>query len=534
MTDFEAILARQEQRYVTLLKQQEEKYLAIIAQKDKEFEDYKAEQKVLVDGLQEQVKSLKQKLYGTTSEKLSRSQNDKKNPKEPIDPKDTKKKRKEEKEKKQDLEVEEKELQPEPEQFQCDYCDDTEFKKIGEKHSEQIEYVPAKIKRIKTCRHTYQCSCKKTIISAKAPANVRGGVQYGPRFHAHVIVSKILDALPLERQSKLFTRQGCRIAPSTLCDMFHRGCSELDPIANGCKEKVRNSEDVFADETTSRIQPQGVPEKPSKAKKKNRRRAVRPCIKGYMWVFLSKEAFYYTFSLSRSGEIVREVLENTTGTLLTDGYAGYNSVSVDKDKEATENRRVRAGCNSHARRKFFDTSIDEKAADWFLRQYQKIYAVESEASLKGILGSEEHLKWRQEKSKPLMDQILSRATKLIEDELYDPSSLMGKALGFLKKQWQRLTLFLEDATLPLDNNVSERSLRLLAIARKNFLFVGNVKAGESIATALTVIQTCLLYDVDPEEYISDILIRIQTHPNKRRDEIMPWNWKKFKERLDTS
>ena len=142
----------------------------------------------------------------------------------------------------------------------------------------------------------------------------------------------------------------------TLGDIFHRTGKELDSIAKSCKNKVQESKDVFADETTIQVQPQGIPntEKNSRQKNSRRTRGRSSCHKGYIWVFLSKLAVYYTFSLGRSRETVKEVLGNSKGTLMADGYSGYNCVCSDgKNSDEYIQTRDRAGCNGHARRKFF-------------------------------------------------------------------------------------------------------------------------------------------------------------------------------------
>ena len=221
---------------------------------------------------------------------------------------------------------------------------------------------------------------------------------------------------------------------------------------------------------------------------------------------------------------------------MVDGYAGYNhvshSVSSAEDNEnqkskapSFEKQRIRAGCNGHARRKFFDTPVENKDADWFIEEYSKLYQIEEEAVTKGIVGTSKHLKLRQSKSKSLMYGMKGRAKSL--EGSYGPNSKMGQALTYFKNQWDRLSLFLEDPLLPLDNNISEQTMRKVALGRKNFLFVGNLNAGRNLANIFTVVETCRLHDVNPEPYIADVLIRMQTHPASDIDDLMPWNWKRL-------
>ena len=111
-----------------------------------------------------------------------------------------------------------------------------------------------------------------------------------------------------------------------------------------------------------------------------------------------------------------------------------------------------------------------------------------------------------------------------QQELHPPKSPMGRAITYTQNNWQSLLTILEDPRIPLDNNCSERALRGIAIGRKNFMFVGNEQAGKNLAIIQSLIATCELHQVNPQDYLSDVLIRIQTHPNSRIDELLPQNW----------
>jgi len=101
---------------------------------------------------------------------------------------------------------------------------------------------------------------------------------------------------------------------------------------------------------------------------------------------------------------------------------------------------------------------------------------------------------------------------------------MGEAINYALGQWDALTLFLTDPHLPIDNNASERALRVAALGRKNFLFVGTNEAGENLAGLYSLIATCEANGVNPVDYLADVLIRVQSHPMSRIDELLPHNW----------
>jgi transposase len=125
-------------------------------------------------------------------------------------------------------------------------------------------------------------------------------------------------------------------------------------------------------------------------------------------------------------------------------------------------------------------------------------------------------------SKPITAQIKTWCDE--QKPLHVPKSPMGQAIGYALNQRQALTAFLDDPKISLDNNVSERALRILALGRHNFLFVGHDEAGQNLAILQSLVATCKLHDVNPYDYVVDVLIRIQTHPQARIDELLPMNW----------
>jgi len=224
----------------------------------------------------------------------------------------------------------------------------------------------------------------------------------------------------------------------------------------------------------------------------------------------------YVFSRSRSGETPVRVLGDTIGKLLVDGYSGYNKVTVPGGRE-------RAGCLAHLRRKFFEAqSAAPEAAKRAMDFILEVYKIERAALDNDLLGTPEHLAMRQRASKALMDDF--KAWLDAEQAKHPPRGPMGEAIGYALGQWDALTLFLTDAHLPVDNNASERALRVAALGRKNFLFIGTDEAGENLAGLYSLIATCEANGVNPVEYLAEVLLRVQTHSASRIDELLPHNW----------
>ncbi len=413
-------------------------------------------------------------------------------------------KRRENAEKKRQLVTRKIEHKVREDQKTCPKCGGHDFTRLGAgKMSELYELVPALVERQLHVQERLRCRCGETILTADGPTKVCDKARFGPTFMAQVAVSKCADSLPLYRQAKAYRRAGVQVNDSTLGDLFHRTAGLVQPLCERLLHLVAEKEIVQADETTERVQ----------AKGKTRT--------AWLWSFIArdeaeKEMIAYVFSRSRSGETPVKVLADTIGKLLVDGYSGYNKVTVPGGRE-------RAGRLAHLRRKFFDAraaapDAAKRAMDFIL----EVYKIERAALDNDLLGTPEHLEMRQTASRAVMDEF--KAWLVAEQGRHPPRGPMGEAIGYALGQWDALTLFLTDPHLPIDNNASERALRVAALGRKNFLFVGTDEAGENLAGLRSLIATCEANGVNPVEYLADVLLRVQTDPASRIDELLPHNW----------
>jgi transposase len=370
-------------------------------------------------------------------------------------------KRRENAEKKRQLVTRRIEHKVREEEKVCSKCGGRDFSRLGGgKETELYELVPAKVERQVHIQEKLRCRCGESILTAEGPAKVFDKTRFGPTFMAQVAVSKCADSLPLYRQAKAYRRTGVQVDDSTLGDLFHRTAEIVQPLVDRLLHLIAEKEIVQADETTERVQ----------AKGKTRT--------AWLWTFIArdeaeKEMIAYVFSRNRSGETPIRVLADTIGKLLVDGYSGYNKVTVPGGRE-------RAGCLAHLRRKFFDAqSAAPDAAKRAMNFILEIYKIERAALDNDLLGTPEHLEMRQTASTAVMDDF--KAWLDTEQARHPPKGAMGEAVGYALGQWDALTLFLTDQHLPIDNNASERALRVGALGRKNFLFVGTDEAGENLA-----------------------------------------------------
>ncbi|MCI0672340.1 MAG: IS66 family transposase, partial [Myxococcaceae bacterium] len=248
---------------------------------------------------------------------------------------------------------------------------------------------------------------------------------------------------------------------------------------------------------------------------------------GYLWTFLTQNEkgewlIGYRFSMGRAGKTPKEVLGGTTGALVVDAYTGYNTVLVPKG-------RVRVGCMAHVRRKFFDAISTAPEAREAMDFILELYRVEHDALKAGVVRTAAHRQMRQQRSAAVLEAMYAWMEKQIP--LHPPKGPLGRALAHAhdKAHWEALGRFVHDERLPLDNNRSEGALRKAALGRKNFLFVGHEAAGENLAGLYALVATCEANGVNPEEYLADVLLRVQTHPNSRISELLPQEWKRSRD-----
>lgn len=386
----------------------------------------------------------------------------------------------------------------------CPKCQGTKFGTLGFETSTVYEYVPGRFERRIHRREKAACACGQYIVTAPAPAKLVPGGQYGFGFAAFLIVEKCADSIPIYRIERRFERLGIPMSRATMNDILHAAAELAAPLIERLRARVAALPIVLADETSMRMQ--------------------QPCKRGFVWVFhghddLSRgELVLYVFAANRSGETPAQLLGGSRGILVVDGYTGYNNVT-DLDG------RARAGCWCHLRRKLYEARRTEgDEADIGIGKLRPLFRVEHEATAIGIVGTPEHLEMRTERSKPVVDDFFQWATAAQANIL--PKSPLGEALGYAIRQRSRLELFLTDARIPIHNNASERRLRVVALGRKNYLFVGHARAGRNIAGLYSLVGCCIANGVEPTEYLTDVLPRIAgAGSDDALDALLPDRWR---------
>jgi transposase len=358
-----------------------------------------------------------------------------------------------------------------------------DFVEVGSTTVERIEHVREHlvINRyiLQTLKHREQ---PDLFIKADAPPTpVKGGI-YGASVYAQVAVLRFIANMPLRRISDLWSRQGHPVAPSVVGGMFHQSAALLKPIHELLMEEVRNAPYVFADETH---QPYLSPGKGKVAR-------------GWMWMALCDTAIVYRFDESRSANAALALLGVREGHLHVDGYSAYNAVA----------NGPRGGCWAHARRDFCPLRETWPEAQQILSWIHDMYLSEAQAKLDGNKESLEQRRSRRERVvAPIARKIIALAETM--KDTFTPSGPHHAAVNYIVNFKEELLLSVLDPNLPLDNNVSERALRCIAIARRTSLFVGPGDNGMSYAIMLSIVKTCEVHGVDPHAYLTDVLPRLR-------------------------
>lgn len=381
------------------------------------------------------------------------------------------------------------------------------MRKLGEDVTEVLDYVPASFKVIRHVRPKLSCRVCETIVQAPMPSLPIERGKPGPGLLAHVLVSKYADHLPLYRQSEIYAREGVDLERSTLADWVGRAAALLDPLVAALRKSVLSSDVLHGDDTPVPVLAPGLGKTRT----------------GRLWAYVhdgrphgsdQPPAAVLFYSPDRKGEHPTAHLKGFAGVLHADGYAGFNPVFET-------GHVIEAACWAHVRRKFFDEHATNPSplTTEALNRIGALYSIED--IIRG-LPLDERRRIRQEQAAPLL-----AAMKLwLETTLpkLSAKSNLAKAMRYTLSRWAGLNRYVDDGRAEVDNNAAERSIRGIALGRKNWLFAGSDTGGERAAAIYSLIETCKLNGIDPEAYLRAVLTRIADHPINRIADLLPWTF----------
>lgn len=381
------------------------------------------------------------------------------------------------------------------------------YKKIGEDVSETLERRPATLVRVQIVRPKYAKKGDESagIIAADLPVKPIDKGMAGPGLIAHVIVSKHLDHQPLNRQEGIFAREKIVLGRSTLCGWIKQCTPLAKYIVDAMRQDAMNAHCIATDATGVLVQAPGK------------------CVRGHFFVLIAdRDHVIYSYHRHHDGDAAQELLGSYKGYIIADAATIFDQLFRDNDE------RVECGCNSHARRYFYDAlSTDPERAMVAIRLFGKLFEIEREIKeqppdIKKTI--------RQEKSKPITEKLYGWCeTEWPKTTEHTP---IYNALRYANNQRAALCRFLEDGQLPIHNNFSELKLRHEVVGRRNWLYLGSEAGGEWNCVWTSLIASAKLHDIEPWAYIRDILILLPDWPRSRVLELSPKFWKQTLEQTD--
>lgn len=404
----------------------------------------------------------------------------------------------------QDLPEKEQKHFVKPEKLVCPYCQcETTFVKYVE--TSQLDRVINSLIRLKHKQEVRSCpKCKDYMVTAEKPCPPIPGGYGGPCLISSVVIDKFADGLPNYRQTKRFRRQNAIIPRSTQCDWVIASSLTIEPLWELLKREVLSSKVVQTDDSWVKVQDRSLKSKMRKGK-----------ITSYVGD-KHHPLNFFDFSPSMSFDKNKQTLKDFKGFVQADAANGFDAL-FEKDSGRTE-----IGCSAHSRRKYWQCAQDdayEIICDEVLQIYRELYKIEKEIRNQD---SEKRLAARQNKSKPLTDQLKEKVLGL-QDSL-PPTNPLMKAVNYTLNHWDALVRFLDDPDFEIDNNGCERTIKSWVLVRKNALFVGSDAGGKAAAIHLSFISSCNRLGIDPLEYLTDVLTRINSMKTSELDQLLPDRW----------
>jgi transposase len=384
--------------------------------------------------------------------------------------------------------------------------DTTGMEQIGEKITEQLEYKAPEffVKRyVRPVHATIENGERTLLCPALPPLCIEKG-KIGPTVVAQTIISKCQDHLPHYRTAQMISRDCSMTIPeSTIRDAFRQGIFLLEAISNRLKELALKSRYLQMDESTFKVIIHLTRGKTHL---------------GYMWVRHAppEKIVLFDYQKTRNVERGKKLLENFHGTLQTDGLDLYPPICKDLDL-------THAGCMDHCRRGFEEAlTNDNKRASQALDLIRPLYAVEETARQLNLTAAA-RLELRKEKSVPLFKSLIDWAAE--NSKNVRPKPPIGRAIIYLIERKEELGRFLEDGKIELSNILIENAIRPLAIGRKNYLYSGSEDGARRLATAYTIIGTCVKNGINIRTYLNHVLEELPKRLSKNIDDLLPINWK---------
>ena len=326
-------------------------------------------------------------------------------------------------------------------------------------------------------------------------------------FVAGLLIDKFMWHLPLHRQHRMLAAAGITVSRGSLSQWANRAVALLKPVHDAQWRSVLESAVIQMDETP--IRAGRHPGKPGSMKK------------GYFWPVLGDRGeVVFPFATSRRHEHAAEFLGEYSGTLVSDGYGAYEAYVAARGGAVTHQ-----GCWIHSRRNFWEQKDNHpEMVDEALKLIGAIYRIEEE--IKGR-PTAERLVARRTRSRKAVDRFWDWCGRTLEDPALTPKHPVRKAIAYAVERRATLEVFLGDPDVPPDTNLVENKLRNTKLGQRNWLFSWTEMGAEHVGIMNAMLATCRMQGVDARVWLTDVLLRIDSHPASRVGELTPRRWKEL-------
>lgn len=388
----------------------------------------------------------------------------------------------------------------------CPHCGETLGDPFTSETTEKVTACRPAYELVRQIRHIVKCTRCRAILRADSSSDPFPGCQFDSSVAAEVMVSKVVEGVPCDRQAKRFERHGIHVSEDSVNDLFLKGGSLLRSVSTAVLEEARDGDVLHTDDSPLRYR-----ESPTSKYKSGSIWILRN-LRGDVGVRFDKG--------QRTSQGCRAILEGVkTGTIvMTDAFPAIDKVS---EKFGLKN----ANCNVHARRNVVKAEISDPALSGEgLEFFRALYALEAEADLQE-LDPDARKELRQTRSVPVLESLREWLEAVLM--LREPDEKMAKAANYMLTRWEKFMLYTTDGNIPIDNNELERSMKLFARSRKNCYHASSIEGAQALAVVLSLVLTCRNYDINPELYLTDVLKRVAVMHHSHHWKLTPSKWKEL-------
>ena len=353
-----------------------------------------------------------------------------------------------------------------------------EYRVIEHVRAHNVEHV-YKVARVKLADGTF-------ANTMEHPLKDLGGI-FSPELLARLLCLKYDFSMPENRQIRLLAREGIHISNTTLNSYIHNGIAKLKEFMEDVfKGFVQQAEYLMVDETTELV---GVETKEGKAYRRK-----------YLWAFFAKHmkmVYYHYNNGSRSSDVAKSFLEHFMGTLSTDGYTVYRMFDGEDSKV------LHIGCWTHCRRLWVDALPSDRTAMEIIDSIGDMFM--NEELFRTMKLSGEQIKGKRRKlTGPILESIHHKVVMMMQDAKIMANELMRKAVNYTLNQWKSLRNILKDGAAEISNNLCEQRMKPVKLLLKNCMNIGSEDAAENSAFIFSLIESCKLNGIDPQDYLKHL------------------------------